>query len=106
MPTPASSKGFSPRGCYTAIVTPFSADGASVDMERLAEHLRFQAEGGVSGVVPCGTTGESPTLTEREQQAVIERTIAVARPLGLQVIAGAGSNSTAHAVHLHTMAAK
>lgn len=96
---------FSPRGCYTAIVTPFTADGSSVDFDRLEAQIRFQAEGGVSGVVPCGTTGESPTLSEIEHCEVVSRTIATARPLGLTVIAGAGSNNTAHAVHLHTFAA-
>src|SRR5262249_22579622 len=71
---------------------------------RLAEHVQFQADGGVTGVVPCGTTGESPTLTEDEQRAVIETTIETARPLGLKVIAGAGSNNTAHAIHMHRFA--
>ncbi|HMN95241.1 MAG TPA: 4-hydroxy-tetrahydrodipicolinate synthase [Phycisphaerales bacterium] len=96
---------FLPRGCHTAIVTPFTRDGSAVDFERLDEQVRFQAAGGVSGVVPCGTTGESPTLSESEQREVISRTIAVAKPLGLTVIAGAGSNSTAHAAHLHAFAA-
>jgi len=93
------------RGAYTALITPFSADAESVDFSRLAEHVRFQSEGGVSGVVPCGTTGESPTLTETEHCEVIERTIEAARPLGLQVIAGAGSNCTATAVHFQRFAA-
>ena len=93
------------RGAYTALVTPFSSDAATIDFGRLSEHIRFQAEGGVAGVVPAGTTGESPTLTEIEQCELIERTVAVARPLNLQVIAGAGSNNTAHAVHLNKFAA-
>lgn len=92
-------------GVFTALITPFTApDGESVDRARLAEHIRFQAEGGVTGVVPCGTTGESPTLTEAEHRAVVETTIETAKPLGLTAIAGAGSNSTAHAIHLHRMA--
>lgn len=89
------------RGAYTALVTPFNADGAAVDHARLVEHIHFQAEGHITGVVPCGTTGESPTLSEDEQRAVIETTIETAKPLGLQVIAGAGSNNTAHAIHMH-----
>ncbi|MFO0873412.1 MAG: 4-hydroxy-tetrahydrodipicolinate synthase [Phycisphaerales bacterium] len=93
------------RGCYTAIVTPFSADGSTVDFERLEEHIRVQANGRVAGVVPCGTTGESPTLSEIEHCEVFERTLAIARPLGLAVIAGAGSNNTNHAIHLHKFAA-
>ncbi len=94
------------KGCYTAIVTPLSPDGRTVDTARLAEHVRFQAEGGVTGIVPCGTTGESPTLTEAEHISVVETAIKVGRPLGLQVIAGAGSNNTAHAVHLQKLAHK
>ncbi len=94
------------RGCYTAIVTPFSADGSSIDFTRLASNIRAQAEGGVTGIVPCGTTGESPTLTEPEHIGVIEMAVQVGRPLGLQIVAGAGSNSTAHAVHLQKLAKK
>lgn len=93
-------------GAFTALVTPFSADGSEVDLERLAEHVRFQAEGGVAGVVPCGTTGESPTLSEQEHHRVVEKTIEVAHSSGLSVIAGAGSNSTANAVEKHRFAQK
>ena len=93
-------------GAYTAIVTPFTNDGSSVAGDRLAEQVHFQAEGGVRGIVPCGTTGEAPTLEEREHIAVIKCAVQVGRPLGLQIIAGAGSNSTAHAIHLHQLAAK
>ncbi len=93
-------------GAYTALATPFTDDGHAIDLERLAWAIRFQAEGGVRGVVPCGTTGEAPTLTEAEHETVVEATVEAARPLGLQVIAGAGSNSTAHAIHLHRLAAR
>ncbi|MSR44378.1 MAG: 4-hydroxy-tetrahydrodipicolinate synthase [Phycisphaerales bacterium] len=92
-------------GCYTALVTPFSNDGTSVDLLRLAEGVVVQAQGGARGIVPCGTTGEAPTLEEPEHIAVIECAVATGRPLGLQIIAGAGSNSTAHAIHLHRLAA-
>jgi 4-hydroxy-tetrahydrodipicolinate synthase len=92
------------RGCYTAIVTPFSPDGTSIDVARLERNVRDQAEGGVTGIVPCGTTGESPTLTEPEHVKVVETAVRVGKPLGLQVVAGAGSNSTAHAVHLQKLA--
>ena len=92
-------------GAYTALITPFSRDGATVDLLRLAEHIHFQAKGGVRGIVPCGTTGEAPTLEEHEHIAVIECAVKTGRPLGLQVIAGAGSNSTLHAIHLHKLAA-
>jgi 4-hydroxy-tetrahydrodipicolinate synthase len=92
------------KGCYTAIVTPFTPDGCGVDLVRLSEHVRFQAQGGVTGIVPCGTTGESPTLQEAEHCSVIETAIRVGRPLGLQIVAGAGSNNTVHAVHLQKLA--
>ncbi len=88
------------RGVYTALVTPFVEDGSAVDFERLEANIRDQAEGGVTGVVPCGTTGESPTLSHDEQRTVIEKTIEFARPLGLRIIAGAGSNNTAHAINM------
>jgi 4-hydroxy-tetrahydrodipicolinate synthase len=98
----SSRKSFS--GCYTAIVTPFTADGGAVDLRRLEEGIRRQAAGGVSGIVPCGTTGESPTLGEEEHAQVVEAAVRVGRAAGLQVVAGAGSNSTAHAVHLQKLA--
>ena len=91
-------------GCYTAIVTPFTADGSAVDLRRLEEGIRRQAAGGVAGIVPCGTTGESPTLTEEEHAQVVETAVRVGRAAGLRVVAGAGSNSTAHAVHLQKLA--
>ncbi len=92
-------------GAYTAIVTPFTSDGGAIDFDRLDEQIRFQAHGRVRGVVPAGTTGESPTLSDTEQCELIERTIEIARPLGLHVIAGAGSNNTSHAADLHKFAA-
>lgn len=92
------------RGAFTALVTPFSSNGAKVDFARLEANIRAQAEGNITGVVPCGTTGESPTLSEDEHHAVVEKTVEVARPLGLTVIAGAGSNSTAHAIELQRFA--
>ena len=88
--------GFSPQsafaGAFTALATPFSADGETVELEMIPMLLRRQAEGGVAGVVPAGTTGESPTLREREWRLLVEACVAAARPLGLKVVAGAGSN--------------
>jgi len=92
------------RGCYTAIVTPFTSDGIAVDEARLAEQIAFQADGGVRGIVPCGTTGEAPTLEEDEHRLVVESAVALGHARGLQVIAGAGSNSTRHAVALQRLA--
>jgi len=92
-------------GAHTAIVTPFADDGSSVDLARLEAQVARQCDGGITSVVPCGTTGEAPTLEEREHASVVERAVAVARERGVQVIAGAGSNSTAHAVHMHKVVA-
>ena len=86
------------QGTYTALITPFRKDGA-IDWEKLAELVERQVAGGVSGVVPVGTTGESPTLTMEEHAKVIEKTIECVAGR-VQVIAGAGANSTAEAIHL------
>ena len=85
------------RGCATALVTPFGSDG-SVDLERMKALVERQCEGGVRVLVPCGTTGESVTMSADENRRVIDATVEVAREHGARVIAGAGSNSTAHAV--------
>src|SRR5215813_7610414 len=84
------------RGCATALVTPFNPDGA-IDEERLRALVDRQINGGVKLLVPCGTTGESATMTEDEDARVIAITIEVARGRA-KVIAGAGSNSTSSAI--------
>ena len=84
------------RGCATALVTPFKSDG-SFDEERMRALVDRQINGGVKLLVPCGTTGESATMTEEEDTRVIATTIDVARGRA-KVIAGAGSNSTASAI--------
>jgi 4-hydroxy-tetrahydrodipicolinate synthase len=84
------------RGCATALVTPFTSDGA-VDMESFRSLVERQIEGGVSLLVPCGTTGESATMTEEEDREVIKLCVEAARGRA-RVIAGTGSNSTAAAV--------
>ncbi len=84
------------RGCATALVTPFTAGGA-IDEERMRALVDRQITGGVRLLVPCGTTGESATMTEAEDQSVIALTIEVARGRA-RVIAGTGSNSTAAAI--------
>ena len=81
------------RGCATALVTPFEADGA-IDEPRLRELIDYQINGGVRILVPCGTTGESVTMTEDENKFVIRTTVELARGRA-KVIAGTGSNSTA-----------
>jgi 4-hydroxy-tetrahydrodipicolinate synthase len=85
-------------GTYTAIVTPFrDAPEQPVDWDALDALVDAQIAGGITGLVPCGTTGESPTLTPEEHGRVIERTIARAKGKA-QVIAGTGSNSTREAI--------
>lgn len=84
------------RGCATALVTPFNADGA-VDEKRMRALVERQINGGVRLLVPCGTTGESATMSEEEDAQVIALTVEVARGRA-RVIAGTGSNSTAAAV--------
>ncbi len=91
-------------GAHTALITPFSRDGSTVDLSALEAQVLFQASGGVAGVVPCGTTGETPTLSDSERRSVIQTTVATAGPLGVKVIAGAGSNATAHAIELQSEA--
>jgi 4-hydroxy-tetrahydrodipicolinate synthase len=84
------------RGCATALVTPFKADGA-IDEAALRAFLEYQIEGGVRLLVPCGTTGESVTMTEEEDQRVIRIAVEAAQGRA-RVIAGTGSNSTASTV--------
>jgi len=80
------------RGCYVAIVTPFDKTGA-VDEKGLRSNIDFLIGKGVAGVVPCGTTGESATLSWDEHNRVVDIALEQARGK-IQVIAGAGSNST------------
>ena len=82
------------RGCATALVTPFKRDGSVDDacFQRLVER---QVKGGVKLLVPCGTTGESVTMSESERLLVIRMTVEIAKRLKARVIAGTGSNNTA-----------
>jgi 4-hydroxy-tetrahydrodipicolinate synthase len=86
------------KGSLVALITPMRADGA-VDEEAVARFVDWQINEGTHGVVPVGTTGESPTLSHAEHKRVVEITISVARGR-VPVIAGAGSNSTAEAIEL------
>jgi 4-hydroxy-tetrahydrodipicolinate synthase len=90
-------------GAMVALVTPFQ-DG-EIDFRTLDELVDFQLESGIDGIVPVGTTGESPTLTHSEHKKVIER---VVKAVGgeVPVIAGAGSNSTAEAIELAAFSKK
>jgi 4-hydroxy-tetrahydrodipicolinate synthase len=90
-------------GVYTAVVTPFS--GGKTDYEAFGKLIDWQMESGVNGIVPCGTTGESATLTEEEHVEVID--FVVKRVGGrVKVIAGTGSNSTQSAVEMTAAAEK
>jgi len=91
------------RGSYTALVTPFR-DGA-VDEKAFRDLVNWQIEEGSHGLVPVGTTGETPTLSHDEHRAVIRMCVEEARGR-VPVIAGAGSNSTAEAVELARFAEK
>jgi 4-hydroxy-tetrahydrodipicolinate synthase len=84
------------RGCATAMVTPFGEKGA-IDEARLRSLVEYQIQGGIKILIPCGTTGESATMTEEEDQQVIKLTVEAARGRA-RVIAGTGSNSTSAAI--------
>ncbi|HUP49911.1 MAG TPA: 4-hydroxy-tetrahydrodipicolinate synthase [Thermoanaerobaculia bacterium] len=91
------------RGVGTALVTPFKRDG-SLDEGGLHRFVDWQITEGVNFLVPCGTTGENPTLTHGEHRRVVELTVLTAAGR-VPVLAGAGSNSTPRAVELAEMAA-
>lgn len=92
------------KGVFTAIVTPFKEDG-SVDEEALRNLVEEQIKAGVAGIVPCGTTGESPTLDYEEHNRVIDIVIDQAKKR-CQIIAGTGSNSTKEAIEMTIHAKK
>jgi 4-hydroxy-tetrahydrodipicolinate synthase len=86
------------RGLGTALITPFTSSGA-LDESALTRFVDWQITEGVNFLVPCGTTGENPTLTAQEHRRVVELTVQTANGR-VPVLAGAGSNSTARAVAL------
>jgi 4-hydroxy-tetrahydrodipicolinate synthase len=90
-------------GAMVALITPFN--NGEVDFNTLDELVRFHLKSGTDGIAPCGTTGESPTLSHPEHKQVIER---VVKTVGgkVPVIAGTGSNSTAEAIELTAFAKK
>lgn len=90
-------------GAIVAVVTPFRQ--GKVDEAGLRDLIEFQIANGTSGIVPCGTTGESPTLTHKEHERVVE--VAIEQTAGrIPVIAGTGSNSTEEAISLTQHAKK
>ncbi|NHO31194.1 4-hydroxy-tetrahydrodipicolinate synthase [Acetobacter fallax] len=86
------------RGALTALITPMNRDG-SLDFASFDRFVEWQISEGISGLVPVGTTGESPTLSHEEHHAIVARTIHIAAGR-VPVIAGAGSNSTSEAIDL------
>jgi 4-hydroxy-tetrahydrodipicolinate synthase len=85
------------QGCATALITPFREDG-EIDEDGLRELVRIQERAGIDAIVPCGTTGESATLSHKEHLKVIG--IVREETKRAKVIAGAGSNATHEAIHL------
>jgi len=96
------------RGAYTALVTPFASDGA-LDEEAFRRLVRWQVLAGIDGLVPCGTTGEAPTLSSDERDRLIAATVETVaeRPSRgrVQVIAGTGTNDTAATIRATRRAA-
>jgi len=86
-------------GLGTALITPFKQDGA-LDEKAFRELAQRQIRAGVNFLVPCGTTGESPTLTRKEHLRVCEITLEEARPKGVPVLAGCGGYNTAELIEL------
>ena len=90
-------------GAFTAMVTPFRE--GRLDESRLKDQVEFQIKGGIDGLVPVGTTGESPTVDFKEHARVIELTVQYARGR-VPVVAGTGGNATSEALELHNIAKK
>lgn len=84
-------------GAYTALVTPFKND--KIDYDALEKHIEFQIKEGIDGVIPMGTTGESPTLSFEEHEEFIRRVVKIVNKR-VKVIAGTGANSTSEAIWL------
>ena len=97
------------RGAFTALVTPFTADG-TLDEAAFRRLVRWQILAGIAGLVPCGTTGESPTLSTDERERLIAATVEVAaeRPsrARIRIVAGTGTNDTAATIRATRRAAE
>src|ERR1035437_11113397 len=90
-------------GTYTAIVTPFK--NGKLDVPALERLIKWKIKGGVGGIVPVGTTGESPTVDYEEHVHIIERSVAFGGGK-IKVLAGTGGNSTSEAIYLTERAEK
>lgn len=89
-------------GSFVALITPFK-NGKEVDYSSLESLIKYQLNNGTKGIVPCGTTGESATLTEEERKKIIERTVEFVNKKAI-VVSGTGTNSTATTIKLTKMA--
>jgi 4-hydroxy-tetrahydrodipicolinate synthase len=90
-------------GVYTALITPFK--NGKIDFDAFAKLIKYQCENGVDGIVSCGTTGESSTLSYEEYEAILDFCVKEVKNR-IKIIAGSGSNSTDEAVHLTQIAKK
>src|SRR5277367_1760087 len=90
-------------GAFTALITPFTSNG--IDEASYKKFIDWQIAQGIHGLVPCGTTGESPTLSEEEHFKVVDLCVQAVNKR-VPIIAGAGSNSTREAVNMTKHAAK
>ena len=89
-------------GTYTALITPFSLSGDTVDYDAFQKIIQFQIKNNIEGVVPCGTTGESPTISFEEHKKIVEKVTEWTKQKSSStvVVAGTGSNSTREAIEL------
>jgi 4-hydroxy-tetrahydrodipicolinate synthase len=94
------------KGVFTALISPFSADGSVLDLSAYEKILKDQADAGVAGVIACGTTGETPTLTTDEKKTLIDVAIKTLKGTGVKVLAGTGSNNTSETVDFSKWAAQ
>lgn len=93
------------RGVFTALVTPFNSRG-EIDLDAFRRIVRDQKEAGISGVIPSGTTGESPTLTKDEKKLLIQTCLEELKGSSTQVLAGTGSNNTEETVEFSRWASE
>jgi 4-hydroxy-tetrahydrodipicolinate synthase len=93
------------RGVYTALITPFRQN-LEIDFDSYKKILKDQKDASISGVIPCGTTGETPTLKIEEKKLLIETALEVLKGSSVKVIAGTGSNNTAETIELSRWASK
>jgi 4-hydroxy-tetrahydrodipicolinate synthase len=85
------------KGIFTALITPFSEDGNDVDLHKFKQFVEWQIDQGIHGLVPCGTTGETPVLNDDEYKSIVTNCIETAKGQ-CPIIVGAGANNTSKSV--------